>query len=152
MIPDYKIRKKAGPIRRRGRHHVVVAAAVLAATLGTVRFLDLNTSNTDLIATADASPVLVSTHLARKPLRYCGSRSSAAWHWYTLANLQSFCRTNSVCFPLIFLRSILMTLISRTPAWDSLKEHWTEIAGLRMRDLFDEDPRRRAEGFWRQDG
>jgi murein DD-endopeptidase MepM/ murein hydrolase activator NlpD len=64
VIPDYKIRKKAGPIRRRGRHHVVVAAAVLAATLGTVRFLDLNTSNTDLIATADASPVLVSTHLA----------------------------------------------------------------------------------------
>ena len=64
MIPDYKITKKAGPIRRRGRHHIVVAAAVLAATLGTVKFLDLNTSNSDLIATAEASPVLVSTHLA----------------------------------------------------------------------------------------
>ena len=35
-----------------------------------------------------------------------------------------------------------MTLISRTPAWDSLKAHWNEIAGLRMRELFDDDPGR----------
>jgi len=37
-----------------------------------------------------------------------------------------------------------MSLISHTPAWKSLEQHWTEIAGRRMRDLFDEDPGRSA--------
>ncbi|MCG6967750.1 MAG: glucose-6-phosphate isomerase [Chromatiaceae bacterium] len=37
-----------------------------------------------------------------------------------------------------------MPLISHTPAWKSLEQHWTEIAGWRMRDLFDEDPGRSA--------
>ena len=35
-----------------------------------------------------------------------------------------------------------MSLISQTPAWNTLKNHWNEVAGLRMRDLFDEDPGR----------
>ena len=64
MIPDYKISKKAGPSRRSGRRNIVVAAAVLAATLGAVRFLDLNTAQADLIAAAEASPVVISAPLA----------------------------------------------------------------------------------------
>jgi glucose-6-phosphate isomerase len=35
-----------------------------------------------------------------------------------------------------------MPLISHTPAWEALGQHWKEIAGLRMRDLFEEDPGR----------
>ncbi|MGB5639380.1 MAG: glucose-6-phosphate isomerase [Sedimenticolaceae bacterium] len=35
-----------------------------------------------------------------------------------------------------------MPLISHTPAWHALEEHWNDIDGLRMRDLFEEDPGR----------
>ena len=35
-----------------------------------------------------------------------------------------------------------MSLISHTPAWKTLSEHWNEIGALRMRDLFEQDPRR----------
>jgi glucose-6-phosphate isomerase len=37
-----------------------------------------------------------------------------------------------------------MPLISHTPAWKSLEQHWKEIADLRMRDLFEADPGRCA--------
>ncbi|HPQ25538.1 MAG TPA: glucose-6-phosphate isomerase [Gammaproteobacteria bacterium] len=35
-----------------------------------------------------------------------------------------------------------MPLISQTPAWKSLEQLWARTAGLRMRDLFEEDPGR----------
>lgn len=35
-----------------------------------------------------------------------------------------------------------MPLISHTPAWKSLEQLWDRTAGLRMRDLFEEDPGR----------
>ncbi len=58
VIPDYKIRKKAGPTRARGGRHFLVATGVLALTLGAVRFFDLKADNSDLIAAAEASPLL----------------------------------------------------------------------------------------------
>ncbi|MCB1789179.1 MAG: glucose-6-phosphate isomerase [Gammaproteobacteria bacterium] len=35
-----------------------------------------------------------------------------------------------------------MHLISHSPAWRTLETHWREIADLRMRDLFEQDPER----------
>ncbi|MCB1725570.1 MAG: glucose-6-phosphate isomerase [Gammaproteobacteria bacterium] len=35
-----------------------------------------------------------------------------------------------------------MPLISRSQAWQTLESHWSAISGLRMRDLFDDDPDR----------
>ena len=35
-----------------------------------------------------------------------------------------------------------MPLISHSPAWRALEAHWKEIAGLHMRNLFEEDPAR----------
>ena len=37
-----------------------------------------------------------------------------------------------------------MSLISQSPAWAALQHHWKEVGGMRMRDLFDEDPGRSA--------
>ena len=39
-----------------------------------------------------------------------------------------------------------MPLISHTPAWKALEQHWTDVAKLHMRELFDQDPTR-AERF-----
>ena len=38
----------------------------------------------------------------------------------------------------------IMSLISQSPAWAALQQHWKEVDGMRMRDLFDEDPGRSA--------
>ena len=35
-----------------------------------------------------------------------------------------------------------MPLISSSPAWLALEKHWSEIADIRMRDLFDQNPGR----------
>ena len=58
MIPDYKISKKVSPDSGRGSRHFLIATGVLALTLGAVRFLDLKSDHTDLIAAAEASPLL----------------------------------------------------------------------------------------------
>jgi len=43
---------------------------------------------------------------------------------------------------IFYSRHLTMPLISHTPAWRALQHHWKDIVGLRMRDLFEEDPGR----------
>ena len=69
------------------------------------------------------------------------SRADGSSHWYTLTN-PPFCRINCGRQSTHFFDVVPMPLISHTPAWKSLEQLWDRTAGLRMRDLFEEDPGR----------
>jgi murein DD-endopeptidase MepM/ murein hydrolase activator NlpD len=72
VIRDYKSRVVHRPRRRRKTRRLLVAASVLVATLGIVKFLDLN---------ASTAPVLVaptSSDLVSVPLELPGARTTSA--------------------------------------------------------------------------